>query len=41
MQKARPVVRTAQLSTDEFVGLWTAALWAVAAAVLVASFQVY
>ncbi|HEY6023290.1 MAG TPA: hypothetical protein VIV34_03830 [Pseudolabrys sp.] len=41
MQRDRAVVRTAQLNTDEIVGLWSATLWVVAAAVLLATFQVY
>jgi len=38
---SRAVARTARLNTEEFAGLWTTALWVLAAAVLVATFQVY
>jgi len=38
---SRAVARTATLNSEEFAGLWTAALWVAAAAVLFATFQVY
>jgi hypothetical protein len=43
MKKApsRAVARCAQLSQDEFVGLWSIALWALAAIYLLATFEIY
>ena len=41
MQKSRSVARTAQLSTEEYVGLWSAALWALGAAYVLATVQIF
>lgn len=38
---SRSVAQTARLSTEEYVGLWSAALWVLAAAFILATFQVY
>jgi len=39
--RSRVVLQTATLNSEEFAGLWTTALWIAAAAVLIATFQVY
>ena len=40
MQTSKPFARTLRLRSDEFVNLWTIALWTLAAAYLLATFTI-
>lgn len=40
MQMSKPLSRALRLRSDEFVNLWTIALWTLAAAYLLATFTI-